>query len=82
MSRTDVSRTTCTTGRANAGRGLRSDRCAIIEKGKLIAVGTARELREKAGLQPEATLEDVFLKLTGRERRSAAELFEGGPPGT
>jgi ABC-2 type transport system ATP-binding protein len=40
------------------------DRLTILQKGRLLAEGTAGELREKAGL-PGSGLEDVFLKLTG-----------------
>ena len=38
------------------------DRIGIIDKGRLIAVGTLDELRE---LAQEADLEEIFLKLTG-----------------
>ncbi len=40
------------------------DRLTILQNGTVLAEGTARELREKAGL-PGSGLEDVFLKLTG-----------------
>ncbi len=40
------------------------DRLTILQNGRVLAEGTARELREKAGL-PGSGLEDVFLKLTG-----------------
>lgn len=40
------------------------DRLTILQNGRLLAEGTARELKEKAGL-PGSGLEDVFLKLTG-----------------
>ncbi len=40
------------------------DRLTILQNGRLLAEGTAQELREKAGL-PGSGLEDVFLKLTG-----------------
>jgi ABC-2 type transport system ATP-binding protein len=39
------------------------DRIGIIDKGKLIAVGTMSELR--ASGKGEASLEDIFLSLTG-----------------
>ncbi len=40
------------------------DRLTILQNGRVLAEGTARELRDKAGL-PGSGLEDVFLKLTG-----------------
>ncbi|QEE17376.1 ABC transporter ATP-binding protein [Promethearchaeum syntrophicum] len=40
-----------------------SDRVGIIDFGKLIALGTPKELREKYNAK---NLEDVFLKITGR----------------
>ncbi len=42
------------------------DRVAIIDHGKLIALGTPAELREQNGAKD---LEEVFLKLTGRRIR-------------
>jgi ABC-2 type transport system ATP-binding protein len=41
-------------------------RVTILNEGSLIAEGTVKELRMKAGL-PGSTLEDTFLKLTGGE---------------
>ncbi|MBL8840219.1 MAG: ABC transporter ATP-binding protein [Planctomycetes bacterium] len=46
------------------------DRIAIIDAGKLLAIGTASELAAQAGL-PGADLEAVFLRLTGRSLRDA-----------
>jgi ABC-2 type transport system ATP-binding protein len=40
------------------------DRLTILQNGRVLAEGTAQELREKAGL-PGSGLEDVFLHLTG-----------------
>lgn len=44
------------------------DRIAILDGGKLLALGTASELATHAGI-PGADLEQVFLKLTGRTLR-------------
>jgi ABC-2 type transport system ATP-binding protein len=41
------------------------DRIGIIDKGRLIAVGTMDELRHAEGGQGESSLEDIFLSLTG-----------------
>ncbi len=41
-------------------------RITILNEGSLIAEGTVKELRSKAGM-PGSTLEDIFLKLTGGE---------------
>lgn len=43
-----------------------ADRIAIIDNGKIIAEGTAEELKQKTG---GATLEDAFLQLTGKQIR-------------
>lgn len=40
------------------------DRIAIMYEGRLLALGTMEELRQKARM-PESGLEDIFLKLTG-----------------
>jgi ABC-2 type transport system ATP-binding protein len=45
------------------------DRVGIIDGGKLIALGTPAELRTRSGRGPEASLEDVFIELTGRALR-------------
>ncbi|MEM2661301.1 MAG: ABC transporter ATP-binding protein [Nitrososphaeria archaeon] len=42
------------------------DRIGIIYRGKLLALGTMDELRQKAKM-PKSGLEDIFLKLTGTE---------------
>jgi ABC-2 type transport system ATP-binding protein len=57
------------------------DRLAIIDDGRIVREGTpARlkaELRERLGLEREATLDDVFLDATGRTRtRAAGEVQE------
>jgi len=43
-----------------------SDRIAIMYEGRLLALGTMKELSQKASL-PESDLEDIFLKLTRTE---------------
>lgn len=43
-----------------------SDRIAIIDNGKIVAEGTAKELKAKTS---STTLEDAFLKLTGKAIR-------------
>jgi ABC-2 type transport system ATP-binding protein len=40
------------------------DRIAIMYEGRLLALGTMNELRQRAKM-PESGLEDIFLKLTG-----------------
>jgi ABC-2 type transport system ATP-binding protein len=52
----------------------RCDRIGILDKGTIVAQGTVDELREKANA-PGADLEDLFLKLTGREAKDARGLF-------
>jgi ABC-2 type transport system ATP-binding protein len=44
------------------------DRVGILDKGRLIAVGTMKSLRAQAQSTSETTLEDLFLELTGDER--------------
>ena len=41
-------------------------RISIMNEGNMIAEGTVKELKTKAGM-PGSTLEDTFLKLTGSE---------------
>jgi ABC-2 type transport system ATP-binding protein len=50
------------------------DRVAIVDKGRLLALGTVQELLDRSGVAPRmvlqgATLEEVFLQLTGRTLR-------------
>ena len=50
------------------------DRVAIIDKGKLLSIGTVPQLLDAHGVKPKmvlqgATLEEVFLHLTGRSLR-------------
>ncbi len=42
-------------------------RVAIIDEGKLVALGSPDQLKQKHGQGPQTTLEDVFLELTGRD---------------
>jgi daunorubicin resistance ABC transporter ATP-binding subunit len=46
-----------------------SHRISIIDNGKIIALDTPENLKAKVG--PEATLEDVFIELTGSKMRDA-----------
>ena len=43
------------------------DRVGILDKGRLVAVGTMEALRTQAQSSAETTLEDLFLQLTGGE---------------
>ncbi len=57
------------------------DRLAIIDGGRIVQEGTPaslkRDLRERAGLDHDPTLDDVFLDATGRTReRAAGEVKE------
>jgi ABC-2 type transport system ATP-binding protein len=45
------------------------DRVAIMDGGRIIAIDTPRELRSQIGPPDQVTLEDVFLRLTGRSLR-------------
>jgi ABC-2 type transport system ATP-binding protein len=44
-----------------------SDRVAIIDEGQIVAIDTPDALKAEHGESPNATLEDVFIKLTGNE---------------
>jgi ABC-2 type transport system ATP-binding protein len=43
-----------------------SDRVAIIDQGRIVALDTPERLKAIHGEEGRATLEDVFVKLTGR----------------
>ncbi|HEX4835339.1 MAG TPA: ABC transporter ATP-binding protein [bacterium] len=45
------------------------DRVAVIDHGRLLVVGAPADLRVQVTGRADATLEDVFLKLTGRDLR-------------
>jgi len=50
------------------------DRVGIIDKGKLLAVGTLNELRANSS-SPGGSLEDIFLELTGTPYQSKVKDF-------
>ena len=43
------------------------DRIALIDRGRIVAVGTPTELKARVG--PDATLDDVFIRLVTGNRR-------------
>jgi ABC-2 type transport system ATP-binding protein len=43
------------------------DRVIIMNRGEVLAEGTVEELHGRASMAADATLEDVFLRLTGGE---------------
>ena len=45
------------------------DRVAVIDRGRLLVVGSPADLRGQVAGRADATLEDVFLQLTGRALR-------------
>jgi ABC-2 type transport system ATP-binding protein len=45
------------------------DRVGIMDGGRIVALGAPAELKARHGASPAATLEDVFLSLTGRRLR-------------
>jgi ABC-2 type transport system ATP-binding protein len=48
------------------------DRVGIIDRGKLVAIGAPESLIAKHGAGDDATLEDVFIRLTGHRLRDEA----------
>ena len=53
------------------------DRVAIMNRGRVVAVGTLEELRSGAG-SSEASLEELFLQLTGgAENRAVIDQLLG-----
>jgi ABC-2 type transport system ATP-binding protein len=58
------------------------DRIGILDEGRLIAVGTMEELRRQAHSAAGATLEELFLRLTGdAETAEVAAVLGGGGVG-
>ncbi|MDQ4057538.1 MAG: ABC transporter ATP-binding protein, partial [Actinomycetota bacterium] len=45
------------------------NRVAVMDHGKLLALGTPLELKQSLGADVEPTLETVFITLTGRDLR-------------
>ncbi len=52
-------------------------RVLMLDGGRIVADGSAAELRERHGETAEATLEDVFLRLTGRSFGDDSEDADG-----
>lgn len=52
-----------------------ADRIAIIDHGKIVAEGTAKELAKKTGMK---NLEEAYLELTGRTVRDETSLSNNG----
>jgi len=50
-----------------------SDRVAVMNRGKIIALGTGEELKAKTG-KPAATLEDAFVFITGNKLQEAGNF--------
>lgn len=51
-----------------------SDRVAIIDHGKIVAMDTSERLKVEHGEGEKTTLEDVFIRLTGRDLGSGSDL--------
>jgi ABC-2 type transport system ATP-binding protein len=52
-------------------------RVLMLDRGRVVADGTAAELRQRHGRGDSATLEDVFLRLTGRSFGDEADEDDG-----
>jgi ABC-2 type transport system ATP-binding protein len=50
-----------------------SDRVAIIDQGRIVALGTPEKLKAEYGEDEKITLEDVFVQLTGRYLERGSE---------
>ena len=57
-----------------------ADRIGIVDHGRLIAEGTLAELKSTLGRGGSATLEDVFLAVTGKDARVGMRLQAGSLP--
>jgi ABC-2 type transport system ATP-binding protein len=55
-----------------------ADTIGIVDRGKMLAVGTLTELRER--VQHDGSLEDLFLKLTDSDEKAAALQELADPP--
>jgi len=55
------------------------DRIAIVDKGRIVALDTPTALKEmvRNGEEPLPSLEDVFLRLTGKKLEDADQEAEG-----
>ncbi len=51
-----------------------ADRVAVIDRGKIAAIGTGEELKQKTGTE---SLEEAFLKLTGSQIREEPDVDSG-----
>lgn len=51
------------------------DKVGIISKGHLVAVGSIPALRDRTALSPDASLEEVFVRIVGAETEGQAELL-------
>jgi ABC-2 type transport system ATP-binding protein len=55
-------------------------RLAVIDRGRIRAMGTVKDLREAAGMPPDASLNDVYDKLIGREAKGGDLDWVVGQP--
>lgn len=56
-----------------------ADRIGIVDRGRMLTVGTLAELRERA--QHDGSLEDLFLKLTGNDLPSSEPVSQAAGQG-
>ena len=50
------------------------DRVAIMRWGRIVAMGTIQELRERLGVSDQTDLEDIFIQIHGEEEPSAGSV--------